>query len=59
MERLARVAYRIVWVNPLKATPEYAPLARGMAAALPHVDDFVSGHSVNALRELVEVIAKP
>ncbi len=59
MERLARVAHRIVWVNPLKATPEYAPLARGMAAALPHVDDFVSGHSVNALRELVEVIAKP
>jgi uncharacterized protein len=59
MERLARVAHRVVWVNPLKATPEYAPLARGMAAALPHVDDFVSGHSVNALRELVEVIAKP
>jgi uncharacterized protein with von Willebrand factor type A (vWA) domain len=59
MERLARVAHRVVWVNPLKATPEYAPLARGMAAAMPHVDDFVSGHSVNALRELVEVIAKP
>ena len=59
MARLARVAHRIVWVNPLKATPEYAPLARGMAAALPHVDDFVSGHSVHALEELVEVIAKP
>jgi hypothetical protein len=59
MERLARVAHRIVWVNPLKATPEYAPLARGMAAALPHVDDFVSGHSVHALEELVGVIARP
>jgi uncharacterized protein with von Willebrand factor type A (vWA) domain len=59
MARLARVAHRIVWVNPLKATPEYAPLARGMAAALPHVDDFVSGHSVHALEELVQVISKP
>jgi hypothetical protein len=59
MARLARVAHRVVWVNPLKASPDYAPLARGMAAALPHVDDFVTGHSVAALEELVEVIAKP
>jgi len=59
MARLARVAHRIVWVNPLKATPEYAPLARGMAAALPYVDSFVTGHSVAALEELVEVIAAP
>jgi uncharacterized protein with von Willebrand factor type A (vWA) domain len=58
MQRLARVAHRIVWVNPLKATPEYAPLARGMAAALPHVDEFVSGHSIDALEELVDVIAR-
>ena len=35
MARLARVAYKIVWVNPLKASPGYAPLAQGMAAALP------------------------
>ena len=34
MARLARVAYKVVWVNPLKATPGYAPLAQGMAAAL-------------------------
>jgi uncharacterized protein len=59
MARLARVAHRIVWVNPLKATPDYAPLARGMAAALPHVDAFVTGHSVAALEELVEVIRAP
>jgi hypothetical protein len=44
MERLHRVAYKVVWVNPLKVTPGYAPLARGMAAALPYVDDFVEGH---------------
>ena len=59
MARLARVAHRIVWVNPLKATPEYAPLARGMAAALPYVDDFVEGHSLAALDALVQVIARP
>jgi uncharacterized protein with von Willebrand factor type A (vWA) domain len=58
MARLHRVAYRVVWVNPLKATPEYAPLARGMAAALPYVDEFVEGHSVAALENLVEVISR-
>ena len=52
MARLARVAHRIVWVNPLKASPGYAPLAQGMAAALPYVDDFVEGHSLAALEEL-------
>jgi len=55
--RLRRVAYRVVWVNPLKATPGYAPLARGMAAALPHVDTFVEGHSIDALERLAAVIA--
>jgi len=58
MARLHRVAHRVVWVNPLKASPEYAPLARGMAAALPHVDEFVEGHSLAALEDLVAVIAR-
>lgn len=58
MERLHRVAYKVVWVNPLKVTPGYAPLARGMAAALPYVDDFVEGHSVDALEELARVISR-
>jgi uncharacterized protein len=53
MARLGRLAYRIIWVNPLKATPGYAPLARGMAAALPYVDEFVEGHSLGALERLV------
>jgi uncharacterized protein with von Willebrand factor type A (vWA) domain len=56
--RLRRVAHRLVWVNPLKASAGYAPVARGMAAALPHLDEFVEGHSVNALRDLVEVLAR-
>jgi hypothetical protein len=58
MGRLSRVAHRIVWVNPLKASPGYAPLARGMAAALPYVDEFVEGHSLAALEELAGVIAR-
>jgi uncharacterized protein with von Willebrand factor type A (vWA) domain len=58
MARLARVAYRIVWVNPLKASPGYAPLARGMAAALPYVDEFVEGHSLAALEQLARVISQ-
>jgi uncharacterized protein len=57
MERLHRVTHRLVWVNPLKVTPGYAPLARGMAAALPHVDAFVEGHSVAAMEELTRVIS--
>ena len=44
-------------MNPLKATPGYAPLAQGMAAALPYVDAFVEGHSLAALEELAEVMS--
>ena len=58
MARLARVAYKIVWVNPLKASPGYAPLAQGMAAALPYVDVFVEGHSLAALEEVASVISQ-
>ena len=58
MRRLSRVAHRVVWVNPLKVSPGYAPLARGMAAALPYVDDFVEGHSLAALEELAQVISR-
>jgi uncharacterized protein with von Willebrand factor type A (vWA) domain len=58
MARLHRVAFRVVWVNPLKASPEYAPLARGMAAALPHVDEFIEGHSVASLEHLAAVVAR-
>jgi hypothetical protein len=56
MARLARTAHRLVWVNPLRARPGYAPLARGMAAALPHVDDFLAGHSVRTLEELASLL---
>jgi uncharacterized protein with von Willebrand factor type A (vWA) domain len=58
LQRLARVAHRIVWVNPLKATEGYAPLAGGMAAALPYVDEFLEGHSLASLETLVDVIGR-
>ena len=57
MARLHRVTHRLVWVNPLKATPGYQPLAQGMAAALPHIDDFIEGHSLRSLERLAEVLA--
>ena len=57
MARLARVAHRIIWVNPLAASPGYAPLARGMAAALPYVDRLVEGHSLASLEALAGMLA--
>jgi uncharacterized protein with von Willebrand factor type A (vWA) domain len=54
--RLRRLAHRVVWANPRKAAPGFAPVAAGMAAALPHVDDFVEGHSLAALEHLAAVV---
>jgi len=56
MERLHRAAHQTIWVNPLKASVGYEPLARGMAAALPYVDQFVEGHSAASLEALVGVM---
>jgi uncharacterized protein with von Willebrand factor type A (vWA) domain len=58
MARLSRLAHRIVWVNPRTADTRYQPLAGGMAAALPHCDAVVSGHTLVALNELVATIAR-
>jgi uncharacterized protein len=56
MAKLARAAFAVVWVNPLKGDPEYQPLAGGMRAALPFVDRFLPGHNVASLEELAEVL---
>jgi len=56
MARLARAAYAVIWVNPLKGNPEYQPLAGGMRAALPFVDRFLSGHNLRSLEELAAVV---
>lgn len=57
MARLHRLAHRVVWANPRAGRPGFEPVAAGMAAALPHVDEFVSGHSVAALQHLAAVVA--
>jgi uncharacterized protein with von Willebrand factor type A (vWA) domain len=57
MQRLARLAYRIVWVNPRAAAREFVPRAGGMMAALPHCDALLSGHSLAALSDVAEAIA--
>jgi len=57
MGRLARLAHRIVWVNPRVSAGGFSVQAGGMVAALPHCDALVSGHSFEALGEVVEAIA--
>jgi uncharacterized protein with von Willebrand factor type A (vWA) domain len=57
MAKLKRLAYRIIWVNPHKASPHFAPLTGGMAAALPYCDAFASGHSLSAMHEVAQAIA--
>jgi uncharacterized protein with von Willebrand factor type A (vWA) domain len=56
MERLARLAHRIIWVNPRVASRGFQPRAGGMAAALPHVDALLAGQSLAALEQVVAAI---
>ncbi len=56
VQRLSRLAHRVVWSNPRKAAPGFSPVAGGMAASLPHVDDFVEGHSLAAYERLAAVV---
>jgi uncharacterized protein with von Willebrand factor type A (vWA) domain len=58
MARLARLAYRVVWLNPLKGDPEYQPLARGMKAALRYVDVFASGHNLRSLEDVAAALPR-
>lgn len=57
MQRLSRQTRAVVWVNPLAGDPEFRPLARGLAAALPYVDRLVAGNNILGLEELAEVVA--
>ena len=49
---LRRSSHRVIWLNPLLGSEGYEPLTRGMAAALPHCDDFLAAHNVAALEDL-------
>lgn len=52
LERLGRRARRIVWLNPLLGWRDYAPVARGIAAALPHLDAHLPANTIAALAAL-------
>ena len=56
MQQLSRLAFHTIWVNPRKAARDYQPLVGGMAAAMPYVDTFLSGHSIRALEEVMSAI---
>ena len=57
MERLSRLAHRIVWVNPRAGAEDFVPRAGGMAAALPFLDALVSGDTLDGLVDVVAAIA--
>ena len=56
MQRLHRVAHRVVWANPRTRHPGYRPLVGGMAAAMPFCDAVVSAHSLDALGDLLAAL---
>jgi len=56
MARLRRAAHRVVWLNPLAASPSYEPLTRGMQAALPHTDHLLAGNSIASLEQLAALL---
>jgi uncharacterized protein with von Willebrand factor type A (vWA) domain len=56
MARLRRSAHRLVWLNPLAAHPEFAPLTRGMRAAIPYTDELLAGNSLASLEQLAVIL---
>jgi uncharacterized protein with von Willebrand factor type A (vWA) domain len=57
LKHLRRSAHRLIWLNPLLGSEGYQPLTRGMAAALPHCDDFLAAHNLQALEDLGRLLA--
>src|ERR1700694_5767047 len=57
MEQIHRRATRVIWLNPLLGNEDYRPLARGMSAALPHVNLFASAHNLASLQALGKYLA--
>lgn len=57
MRRLHGLAHHVVWANPHRGHPAYAPVQQGIVAALPYIDTFVAGHSMAAFAELLAVVA--
>lgn len=58
MAELHRSAARVIWLNPLLASPGYEPICQGMRVALPHVDVFAPAHNLDSLRRLERHLAR-
>jgi uncharacterized protein with von Willebrand factor type A (vWA) domain len=56
MKKLKRGARRVIWMNPLLASPEYRPLCQGMRTALPYLDDFLPATNLKGLKALGDVL---
>jgi len=57
MERLSRLCYRIVWLNPHKGDDaSFRPSTVGMIVAAPHIDLLLSGHDLASLEQLAQVL---
>jgi uncharacterized protein with von Willebrand factor type A (vWA) domain len=56
MGRLRRSAYRLVWLNPLAAHPDFEPLTRGMKAAIPFTDELLAGNSLDSFEQLAVIL---
>jgi uncharacterized protein len=57
LNRLARLAHRVVWLNPHRGKPGYQPVQAGIVAVLPYLDDLIAGHSLASFAELLDVVA--
>ncbi len=57
MERLARSSRRLIWLNPLLRWDGFEPLAQGVKAMLPHVDEFRSAHNLASLDDLARALS--
>ena len=57
LRQLRLLAYAVIWANPHRGKPGYAPIQTGILASLPHLDRMVAGHSLASFAELLEVIA--
>ena len=59
MERLARLSYRVVWLNPHKGdNRHFRPSTLGMMVAAPHIDELLSGHDLDSLEEFAALLPK-
>jgi uncharacterized protein with von Willebrand factor type A (vWA) domain len=58
LTRLKKRGCKVIWLNPLKGWNDYAPVARGMAAALPHLDLFAAANTLDNLASLTQKVSR-